>query len=141
MAITPDRAGLDAMHQAFARLWEMKEVSPPVPSPGWRSEFITAMGEIVSNIVRHSLPATPAPGTAISLEFHLTSSALTAVFRNAGAPFTGAIPAAKGATAPADPLSLPEGQFGLPMARRALDSLTYSHTPSGDNIWTLVKRR
>jgi anti-sigma regulatory factor (Ser/Thr protein kinase) len=37
-------------------------------------------------------------------------------------------------------LALPEGGYGLALARAAVDQLDYERTPDGINRWRLVKR-
>ena len=39
-----------------------------------------------------------------------------------------------------DPLDLPEGGYGLGLARACVDALEYHLTPDGTNCWRLVKR-
>ncbi len=41
---------------------------------------------------------------------------------------------------PADIMDVPEGGYGLLIARAALDSLRYRRTRSGFNCWKLVKK-
>lgn len=102
----------------------------------------------------------------LALTLTLFAHRLHAEFRDQGIPFSPAAsaeeaPAAGSADAPgegdtdAGPLAglapnaphsdadelldLPEGGFGLFVARQALDVLDYRRTPEGDNCWILVK--
>jgi anti-sigma regulatory factor (Ser/Thr protein kinase) len=139
--ISADAAGVDTMHGLLESVWEAMRLAPflSLPPTTWRNEFATAMGEIGSNIIRHSLSLQSEALTACQLEIVLRGTSLVATFRNPGAPFTGEIDQSLPMANEDDPFNLPEGHFGLALARRSLDDLRYEHLANGQNVWTLVK--
>jgi anti-sigma regulatory factor (Ser/Thr protein kinase) len=141
-SITADAAGVDTMHSLLDTVWEAMRLAPSqtLPPTAWRNEFTTAMGEIGSNIIRHSLSLQAETLAVCQLEIELSDTSLVAAFRNSGAPFTGEIGQPLPIAEDADPLNLPEGHFGLALARRSLDDLRYERLANGQNVWTLVKK-
>lgn len=116
--------------------------------------FMTAVVEIATNIIRHAYAA-EAEGGELELALTLYENRLEARFCDQGAHFESApkllSPEGQSSAAP-DPETLlnalddidnigdlPEGGFGLMVARQALDRLEYLRTEDGDNCWLLVK--
>jgi anti-sigma regulatory factor (Ser/Thr protein kinase) len=100
------------------------------------SAFMTAVVEIATNIMRHAYPPGASPGE-ISLALALYAERLEARFYDQGVEFELHADIAPNLD---DPLGLPEGGYGLFIARQALDTLEYQRTPAGENRWTLVKK-
>jgi serine/threonine-protein kinase RsbW len=125
---------MDAVHAMLARVWEaMDRTLADPPGSLWRMYVATAAGEIAANIITHAYHAAPAGATA-GLVAHLFPDRLTITFRDRGAPFPGDAPTVSG------PGDLAESGRGIALARAAVDQLTYTRTPDGENVWTLEKR-
>lgn len=122
---------------ALDRFWNaMDSLLLNPPPPLWRIEFTTAVGEIVANIVRH----TQLIGAEATFRFSLRLYAdrAEARFIDRGIAFRGSTSPTPALTS--DPLELPEGGFGLAIARATLHQLVYKRTHQGSNCWRLVKR-
>jgi anti-sigma regulatory factor (Ser/Thr protein kinase) len=128
----------DAIHAALERFWKALEAAIPEP-PGqeWRQALATAVMEIATNVMRHAYPEnTIDRGLSLLLRLYpdevvvwLTDRGIAlATLPDLERPPTG------------DPLDLPEGGYGLALARACVDVLEYSRTPEGTNRWRLVKR-
>ncbi len=134
---------LGRVHAALADLWAAAERAlPSPPGPTWRAEFTTAVGEIASNIVRHAFPG----GADVAFEFRwrVAAGGVSARFRDHGCSFAAPLPSALPVSVPFDldksiPHQLPEGGWGLALARAALDDLHYDRA-AGENRWLLIKR-
>ena len=129
---------LAALHTTLDRFWAAVDqaVAEP-PDARWRQLLVTALAEIGANIVRHAYPAGTKPGS-LRFRLRLYPDRVVASFADWGLAFAG--PAeARGALEP-DQLELPEGGYGLALARAAVDRLDYRRTPGGMNCWRLVKR-
>ena len=129
---------LAAMHTMLDRFWVAidQAVAEP-PDARWRQLLATALAEIGANIVRHAYPAGTAPGT-MHLRLRAYDDRVEALFTDQGVAFVD--PAQPARPLPADdPLALPEGGYGLALARAAVDQLDYARTPDGRNLWRLVK--
>jgi serine/threonine-protein kinase RsbW len=127
---------LDQVHVALQQFWQISAAKQSrLSDPDWRSQFATALGEIAANIVRH---AHPSPGEAgcLCLRLRLYPGRVEARFVDDGRPYPGSL------SVSALPIldDLPEGGFGLALARAALDRLRYRRTGNGVNCWWLVKR-
>lgn len=125
---------LDALHDALDRFWTRADAtSAPPPASRWRLEFATALAEIVANVVKHA-----APPHGVELRFELVPGRVEAHLRDDGLPYRERpAPAALPADVALD--DLPEGGYGLALARGALDDLRYERRPDGTNHWLLVK--
>jgi anti-sigma regulatory factor (Ser/Thr protein kinase) len=135
--ISPDASGIDALHDAVASAWS-RFTPESRPSTQWQSEFTTAVGEIVSNVIRHSI-ASSEPSSPIHVAIRRSGDSLEARLVNAGAAFEGIVDEQSHLAESIDPLDLPEGQYGLLLARQTLDDLRYERDQQGMNVWTLVK--
>jgi anti-sigma regulatory factor (Ser/Thr protein kinase) len=136
-------AALDEFHAALDRFWGATErLSPPGPEEAWRHEFATAVIEIGTNIVAHSRSAERSPALVV-FRLRLYDDRVEACLLDRGIPFVE--PPAHGsdgiALAVDDVASIPEGGYGLPIARATLDGLRYRRSFHGTNFWHLVKRR
>jgi serine/threonine-protein kinase RsbW len=130
---------LAAMHTALDRFWAaLDQVLAQPPDPRWRLLFATAVAEIGANIVRHAYGASTEPGT-MHLRLRAYDDRVEALFTDQGVAFV-APPNVASALPADDPLALPEGGYGLAIARTAVDQLDYARTPDGRNQWRLVKR-
>ncbi len=134
---------LGPVHAALALLWAAADrVLPSPPDPTWRGEFSTAVGEISSNIVRHAYPGDAEP--AFEFRWRIDRGSVSARFLDHGRPFAAQPPPAPPAPIPDDAVTVilhdvPEGGWGLALARAALDDLSYDRE-GGENRWLLVKR-
>lgn len=135
--IAATTADLDALHRALDQLWRRGEaLVPSFPGERWRFEFVTAVVEIVANIVCHAYPAgAPDELRTVRLSFALRPDRIDAVLTDRGAAFVGDPDSA----APEADLLLESGR-GLALARALLDELTYERRPDGTNRWHLMKR-
>ena len=129
---------LAALHDLLARFWVLVErVAPVRPPDELRARFATAVIEIGGNIIRHAYPL----GESGTLELRLRAwhDRLEARFTDRGVrydpPPSPESPAVfdDGAVA-----ALPEGGFGLALARSAVDALDYDRADDSENHWTLV---
>jgi serine/threonine-protein kinase RsbW len=145
----PARAAhLGAFHEGLGRFWVAVEHRlPRAPDGTWRILFETAVAEVGANVVRHAHPAGAPPGR-MCLRLRAFADRIEARISDRGVPFEpgGPPPAARPgggrpAAAAADALaSLPEGGYGLAVARAAVDRLDYARSRDGENAWHLVKR-
>lgn len=125
---------MDAVHALLARVWEvMDRTLGNPPESLWRMYLATAVGEIAANIITHAYRDAPAGATAV-MDAHLFPDRLTITFRDRGAPWPGDAPTTS------DPDDLAESGRGITLARAAVDALTYTRTPNGENVWVLEKR-
>jgi len=127
---------MDAIHATLDRAWDaMDRVLAAPPGTLWRMHFATAVAEIAANIIMHAHRDTPACATA-NMQIELLPDRLVVTFRDRGAAFI----EPHAAEPELDPDPLAEHGRGLPLARAALDELTTTRSPGGENIWVLVKR-
>ena len=125
------------LHDALGRFWAaVDQALAHPPDVTWRLQFATAVAEIGANIVRYAYPAHLEPGL-MRLRLRAYGDRAEACFTDEGIAFTGS--SDPGNRRAPDPLELPEGGFGLALARASLDQLDYSRTPEGTNCWRLVK--
>ncbi|MDP3064585.1 MAG: ATP-binding protein [Chloroflexota bacterium] len=129
---------LGTLHDALARFWEVVDanIASP-PDQGWRLRFATAVSEIATNVVRYAYRGCSAPGS-LRLELRFYKTRVVARFTDTGNLFTKPTPAAR--PFDDDALELPEGGYGLAVARVCLDQLNYTRSKSGVNTWRLMKR-
>lgn len=129
---------LAALHNLIARFWALVEQTAPVlPSHDLRARFATAAIEIGGNIIRHAYPAGE-PG-ALELRLRAWPDRLEARFSDRGRRYDPPQPSPPAAAWDDTMLAtLPEGGFGLALARSAVDALDYERTDAGENHWTLV---
>lgn len=128
---------LAALHAALDRFWDAVDAALSQPPPqDWRLRFVTAVAEIAANIVRHAYPIGTTRGP-LRLRVRLYADRVVASFADRGVAFVP--PGAQGSPV-SDPAELPEGGFGLALARAGLDRLEYRRTPAGTNCWRLTKR-
>jgi serine/threonine-protein kinase RsbW len=125
------------MHAGLAHFWVAAAAAGRAPGPAWRAELETAVMEIVGNVLRHAYPPGHRAGN-VKLRLRLYADRVEALVTDRGVPFEEPPPSAPVPTD--DPLALPEGGYGLAVARAALDRLEYSRRPRGSNRWRLVKR-
>jgi serine/threonine-protein kinase RsbW len=138
VAIAATADPLGPVHAALVDLWAAAErtLRHP-PEAAWRAEFATAVGEIAANVARHAFDDPAA--AAFEFAWSLDRRGVRATFRDAGVPFAGALPGALPAAAGGgDAAALPEGGWGLALARAALDDLSYDRA-GGENRWVLSK--
>lgn len=127
--------GLDALHGGLARFWAGADGTPGAPPDGrWRLEFGTALAEIVANVLKHAAPPRP-----VRVSFDLFADRVEARIDDDGLPYSPGPAPHRAPPDPDDPLSLPEGGYGLAIARAALDELRYERREDGTNSWRLVK--
>ena len=135
--MAPTEAGLSGMHEALARFWDRGlDEAHALPGDGWRLEFLTALGEIAANVVRHARPR-----AAVTVELRLYPRAVEATFLDDGVEFDPAVLEANRVPPEiGDDLDLPESGYGLSMAAGLVDELAYERTPERRNRWRLLKR-
>lgn len=134
MPATPEQ--LDAIHAALERFWNAAEgqLSQPHGS-SMRHGFDTAVAEIAANIIRHAYPS---EGGVLRLRLRCDSGSVQAELSDTGQPFQ---PRSSEAHRDSRAKSeLPEGGWGLNLARDCLDRLDYQRTPDGTNRWLLIKQ-
>ena len=128
---------LAALHAALDRFWDAVDAVLAQPPPqDWRLRFVTAVAEVAANIVRHAYPIGANRGS-LRLRLRLYADRVVASFADRGVGF---VPGEVQGPPGADPAELPEGGFGLALARASLDRLEYRRTPTGTNCWRLTKR-
>lgn len=120
----------------MARFWAAAdEYGARTPGEGTRGEFATAVAEIATNIIRHAYAGRP-EGT-YDLRFLLFPGRIEARFHDWGGEFREPVQT----RGEPDPMSLeiPEGGYGLLLARAMLDALEYDRSGGCENHWRLVK--
>jgi anti-sigma regulatory factor (Ser/Thr protein kinase) len=134
VAATPEN--LDAVHAALDRFWPRVEASGErTPDATARGEFVTAVGEIAANIIRHAYAGRP--DGRYHLRYLFFPGRVEARFYDWGGEFRE--PERPAVESPADPLAIAEGGYGLPLARAMLDALEYDRSGTNENRWRLVK--
>ena len=148
MAATPDQ--LAALDETLEHFWSAAghALAHP-PEREWYLEFATAVMEVANNIARYAYPERAAPGP-LRLRLRWYADRCEAQVSDRGVPF---VSPTEPASAPVsndgddgddgdevDIFAIPEGGFGLALARAAVDRLDYHRTPGGLNRWRLVKR-
>ena len=129
---------LPLVHATLERFWHAAGTTAARSfDPDWRNRFVSAVGEVAANIVRHAYPADTERGS-LRFRLRLYPDRVVASFADWGVAF--ADPSEPRGLLEPDLLELPEGGYGLALARAALDRLDYRRTPGGMNCWRLVKR-
>ena len=139
--VTATTAALESLHELIARFWAAIDAAPlPTIDEVQRLSFVTAIIEIGGNIIRYSYP--PAAPGPIELRLLAWPDRLEARYADDGVPFTPPTPPVAAANPPdlTEWEELPEGGFGMQIARAALDALDYRRTDDGRNHWTLLSR-
>jgi serine/threonine-protein kinase RsbW len=121
---------IDDVQEAFATWWDGLHFDDDLK----RFSFETAVVEIATNIVEHTLGSDREAGRRFTLDLDARVSELVAIFVDNGMPAD--IDLSAVTMADADD----ESGRGLAIALATLDSLDYRHE-TGRNIWTLVCRR
>lgn len=137
--LAPELSALPAVHAVLARLLAtVVELGLAEADDPALHAFHTAAVEIATNIMRHAYPP-PQPRRPFRLQLQLYAGRIEAHFADAGIEY---VPHAQSPALPVtdDVLDLPEGGFGLFLARQSLDELDYTRSESGINHWRLVKR-
>ena len=145
MAAAPDQ--LAALDETLERFWGVAHhVLAHPPEREWYLEFATAVMEVANNIVRYAYPGRGGAGP-LRLRLRWYADRCEAQVTDRGVPFVSpAEPALASASDESDDgddldiLAIPEGGFGLALARVAVDQFDYHRTPGGRNRWHLVKR-
>ena len=129
---------LAAVHAAVERFWHAVDgaLAQP-PDHECRMRFAIAVVEIATNIIRHAYPTGTQSG-AMQLCLRAYADRAVACFTDQGVAFPGSLEA--GSVPDLDASELPEGGYGLALARASLDRLDYSRTPDGQNRWRLLKQ-
>ncbi|HEY1296121.1 MAG TPA: ATP-binding protein [Chloroflexota bacterium] len=131
---------LGSVYASLSQFWaELQRSHPSPPDETWRAQFHTAVGEIVSNIIRHAYTSTSAAGE-ISITIDGFHDRVEALFQDHGVPYS-ASPIAE-ARIPADRMDvvdLPEGGWGLALTLAAVDHLSYTRE-ADTNYWRIIKK-
>ena len=132
---------LATVYATLAQFWTELErrVSTP-PDATWRAYFDTAVGEIVSNVVRYAYSAASSDGE-MSIVLLGFADRVEATFRDRGVPYAGS-PIGDARMPPdsvVDALDLPEGGWGLAMTLAAVDDLQYTRE-ADVNSWRFMKK-
>jgi anti-sigma regulatory factor (Ser/Thr protein kinase) len=119
------------------RFWRAVDNVPGCsPDHVWRLKFETAVGEIGTNIARHAY--SHGKEGPMRLRLSLYADRVEACFTDWGLAFNDSSRPPE--VVADDVFDVPEGGYGLAIARAALDRLDYRRTPRGTNSWRLVKR-
>ncbi|MBV9323197.1 MAG: ATP-binding protein [Chloroflexi bacterium] len=131
---------LDRVYATLSQFWTELERSHPAPPDGvWRAYFDTAVGEIVTNIIRYAYASTAAGGE-MSMAIQGYLDRVEATFRDRGGPYTGApITDARLPLDSLDVIELPEGGWGLALTLAAVDRLSYTRD-ADVNYWHFMKK-
>ncbi|MBA2753708.1 MAG: ATP-binding protein [Chloroflexia bacterium] len=136
IAIPTRPPDMGSVHDALARFWlGVTAHHHGAIETRWQVEFETAVGEIVANVVRHAHPPDSVPNP-VRVMFHLFEDRIEAHLLDHGIPFVDPGPRAA-AVYSID--QLPEGGWGLDLARGLVDHLLYERGDDGTNAWRLVK--
>ena len=122
---------LDAFYATFDR------ASAARPSLSWQNCLNTAVLEIGGNVIRYAYP-TMGPVGNLSFTLRRFADRVEACLSDQGIAF--AEQPTRNEFDPDDVRQLPEGGFGLALARECVDELSYQRLPSGTNCWILVKK-
>lgn len=123
-----ETAWLDRVHDALARLWD---AAPEVPDLD-RLRFETAVIEIATNVVRHTVPVGDGPVRA-SVLLRADHRRLEAELTDDGAPVR--------VDLDPDPVDdFAESGRGIALVLRAVDSLSLARE-DGRNTWRLARDR
>ncbi len=125
---TAQTAWLEDVHAALARLWD---AAPEVPDLD-RLRFETAVIEIATNVVRHTVPVGDGPVRA-SVLLRADPARLEAELTDDGAPVRVDLD-----PAPVDDFA--ESGRGIALVLRAVDSLSLARE-GGRNTWRLARHR
>ncbi len=136
IAIPVPPTDMGSVHDALARFWRgVAAHHHGAVASRWQAEFETAVGEIVANVVRHAHPPCSVT-TPVRVTFQLYEDRIEAHLLDHGIPFVD--PGSRTAVYAVD--QLPEGGWGLDLARGLVDHLLYERGDDGTNAWRLVKR-
>lgn len=137
MIVAASPMELSGIHDLLESFWRRtSELLGHSPDRDWRLQFETALREIGANIARHAYGlGAPCP---MRLRLRLYSDRVEGYFTDQGIAFTG--PPEPHSVLDNDAVGLPEGGYGLAIARSALDRITYRRSNGGTNSWRLVKR-
>jgi anti-sigma regulatory factor (Ser/Thr protein kinase) len=127
------------LHEGLERFRSrIEDVLQPALEPNAWVAFVTAVVEIGQNILRHAHPdGRTEMGGLVAVQLRLCSDRLEARYSDRGIAF---VPSDSAPSLDVELLDeLPEGGFGLPLARASLDELEYCRTDAGENQWRLVK--
>jgi anti-sigma regulatory factor (Ser/Thr protein kinase) len=131
---------LATVYATLARFWTEFDDRRGTPLDAtWRAYFDTAVGEIVSNIVRYAY-ASAATSGEMSILLRGYADRVDATFRDRGVPYAGS-PVGDARMPPhsVDALNLPEGGWGLAMTLAAVDDLQYTRE-ADVNSWRFMKK-
>jgi anti-sigma regulatory factor (Ser/Thr protein kinase) len=131
---------LATVYATLAQFWTELErhLSAPLDAT-WRAYFDTAVGEIVSNIIRYAYASATTRGE-MSILLHGYVDRVEATFRDRGVPYAGSpVGDARMPPESVDALDLPEGGWGLAMTQAAVDDLQYTRE-ADVNSWRFMKK-
>jgi serine/threonine-protein kinase RsbW len=131
--------GLDALHDMIDRFWDDAARIDRLPSDRWRHLFTMALAEVAANGLRHAYPPDAAE-RPLRVRLRLFPDRIEALLIDQGVPYQPIASAPHALDDETDIALLPEGGYGLFIARSALESLRYRRTRSGYNCWKLVKK-
>jgi anti-sigma regulatory factor (Ser/Thr protein kinase) len=131
---------LARVYATLARFWtELGGRVAAPPDATWRAYFDTAVGEIVSNIIRYAYASASTDGE-MTMELHGYRDRVEATFQDRGVPYAGSsIGDAHLPSQGVDALDLPEGGWGLAMTLAAVDDLRYTRD-ADVNFWRFMKK-
>jgi anti-sigma regulatory factor (Ser/Thr protein kinase) len=127
---------LERVHSALDTFWgKLDQQLPTAVDTEFAMRFAAAVAEIAANIVEHAYP-TGGPNHTLELLLSAYPDRVEALFTDRGIPFEESTLPRPG---PNDQ-ELPEGGYGLALARAAADGLAYQRTNDGVNEWRIVKK-
>lgn len=123
---TAEPGFLDVVHDAVRLLWERV---PDVPR-GDRLRFETAVVEVATNVVRHSVPVHEV--VQVAADFSVTTTALQATMTDDGA-------SADVDLTPTAPPDTADSGRGLMLIQRTVDTFSFDRE-ADRNVWRLARR-
>lgn len=133
-----DATELPRVHEAVHRFWAQTAAAGVRSDAVERAAFHTAVIEVSTNVIRHAYPQDPEGLWTLTLVFD-GGETVEALVEDAGRPFLGhaSRPLARFAAGSRD---LPEGGYGMALARASVDEMEYVRLPGPRNRWRLSKR-
>ena len=126
---------LEQVYDALECFWaRLERAGLSASGQRWQLELATATVEVVANVIEHAY-STDAADRPLGVRLAFFADRAEALIVDRGRPYT---PDPIGS--PPDLDELPEGGWGLVVARAAVDELSYGRSEQGENRWRLLRR-